>query len=74
MALLAYPLMWVARLWPAIGVAQVAMLLNPILTAWTGGLLFRQGDAWAGAGALSTAVPADLWLGDAGLALCPDLF
>jgi hypothetical protein len=43
MALLAYPLLWVARLWPAIGMAQIAMLLNPMITAWTGGLLFRTG-------------------------------
>jgi hypothetical protein len=43
MALLTYPLMWIALLWPAIGLAQIAMLLNPILTAWTGGLLFRAG-------------------------------
>ena len=43
MALLAYPLMWLALLWPAIGLAQIAMLLNPLLTAWTGGLLFRIG-------------------------------
>src|SRR5215207_1712882 len=43
MALLAYPLMWLARVWPAIGLAQIAMLLNPILIAWTGGLLFRTG-------------------------------
>src|SRR5690606_28490863 len=41
MALLVYPMLWVARLWPAVGLAQVAMLLNPILTAWTGGLLYR---------------------------------
>jgi hypothetical protein len=43
MALLAYPLLWIARLWPAIGLAQSAMLLNPLLTAWTGGLLYRTG-------------------------------
>ncbi len=43
MALAAYPLIWIARLWPAFGLAQTALLLNPILTAWTGGLLFRTG-------------------------------
>jgi hypothetical protein len=43
MALLAYPLIWIARLLPALGLVQSALLLNPILTAWTGGLLFRAG-------------------------------
>src|SRR5687768_12029325 len=43
MALLAYPLLWIGRVWPAIGLAQIAMLLNPMLTAWTGALLFRAG-------------------------------
>ncbi len=40
MTLLALPLVWIARLWPAIGLAQTALLLNPLLTAWTGGLLY----------------------------------
>ena len=40
MTLLALPLVWLARLWPALGLAQTALLLNPLLTAWTGGLLF----------------------------------
>jgi hypothetical protein len=41
MALLAYPLIWFAQLWPGLGLVQVALLLNPLLTAWTGGLLVR---------------------------------
>jgi hypothetical protein len=56
MALLAYPLLWIARIWPAIGLAQVAMLLNPILTAWTGGLLFRTGRRLGWSRRTSTAV------------------
>lgn len=40
MTLLALPLVWLARLWPALGLAQTALLLNPLLTAWTGGLLY----------------------------------
>lgn len=40
MTLLALPFVWAARLWPAIGLTQTALLLNPLLTAWTGGLLF----------------------------------
>ncbi|MBI3958455.1 MAG: hypothetical protein HY328_06570 [Chloroflexi bacterium] len=40
MTLLALPLVWLARLWPAVGLTQTALLLNPLLTAWTGGLLY----------------------------------
>lgn len=40
MTLLAVPLIWLARLWPGIGLADTALLLNPILTAWTAALLF----------------------------------
>jgi hypothetical protein len=43
MALLAYPILWVARLWPNLGLVHAAMLLNPLLTAWTGALLYRTG-------------------------------
>src|SRR3954470_3493177 len=56
MALLAYPMLWLARLWPALGIAQIAMLLNPILTAWTGGLLFRTGRRLGWRRRTSTAV------------------
>ena len=40
MTLLALPLIWLARLWPAIGLTHAALLLNPLLTGWTGGLLY----------------------------------
>ncbi len=43
MALLALPLVWLARVWPAIGLTHAALLLNPILTALTGALLYRAG-------------------------------
>ena len=56
MALLAYPLLWIARLLPALGLAQVAMLLNPILTAWTGALLYRAGRRLEWSRATSVAV------------------
>jgi len=41
MVALAMPLVWLARLWGAIGLVHAALLLNPLLTAWTGALLFR---------------------------------
>lgn len=41
MSLLAWPLVWLAQQWQALGLVQTALLLNPILTAWTGGLLYR---------------------------------
>ncbi len=58
MALLAYPLLWVARLWPGLGLVQFALLLNPLLTAWTGGLLFRAGRrlGWSRAAAVAVAL------------------
>lgn len=43
MALLAVPLVWIARVWPSIGMVHAAMLLNPLLTAWTAALIFRLG-------------------------------
>ena len=43
MPLLALPLVWLARIWDIIGLVQAALLLNPILTAWTGALLYRTG-------------------------------
>lgn len=43
MTLLALPLVWLALLWQSLGLVHAALLLNPILTAWTGGLLFRTG-------------------------------
>lgn len=56
MALLVYPILWIARLWPAFGLAQAAMLLNPLLTAWTGGLLYRTGRRLGWSRATSVAV------------------
>lgn len=41
MTLLLVPLVWLARQMPAVGLVQAALLLNPLLTAWTGALLFR---------------------------------
>ena len=41
MGLLALPLVWLAQQWTALGLVQMALLLNPILTAWTGGLVYR---------------------------------
>ncbi|MEZ4636182.1 MAG: hypothetical protein R2856_14675 [Caldilineaceae bacterium] len=41
MGMLALPLVWLAQQWTALGLVQMALLLNPILTAWTGGLLYR---------------------------------
>ncbi len=43
MPLLAFPLVWLAKQWSIVGLVQAALLLNPILTAWTGGLLYRTG-------------------------------
>ena len=41
MVLLALPLVWLAKQWETLGLVQAALLLNPLLTAWTGGLLYR---------------------------------
>lgn len=56
--LLAWPLVWLARLWPSVGLVQAALLLNPLLTAWTGALLYRTGRrlGWPQATALATAL------------------
>ncbi len=43
MVLLAMPLVWLAKQWGAVGLVHAALLLNPLLTAWTGALLFRAG-------------------------------
>jgi len=43
MPLLALPLVWLAKQWRIVGLVQAALLLNPLLTAWTGALLFRIG-------------------------------
>lgn len=58
MALLAWPLVWLARLWPVVGLVHVALLLNPLLTAWTGALIYRAGRRldWRPSTALATAL------------------
>ena len=43
MPLLALPLVWLAKHWRIVGLVQAALLLNPVLTAWTAGLIFRTG-------------------------------
>ena len=58
MVLLAAPLVWLAKVWPPIGLVHVAMLLNPLLTAWTGAMLFRTGRrlGWSRALSIATAL------------------
>ncbi len=58
MVLLSLPLVWFAKWWDQIGMARAALLLNPILTAWTGALLYRLGCrlGWNRAAALFTAL------------------
>ncbi len=43
MTVLALPLVWGALLWNRLGLVHTALLLNPILTALTGALLYRAG-------------------------------
>ena len=43
MPLLAFPLVWLANFWSVLGLTHTALLLNPLLTAWTGALVFRSG-------------------------------
>ncbi|MBV7333836.1 hypothetical protein KFU94_37515 [Chloroflexi bacterium TSY] len=43
MTLLTLPLVWFAKVWSSRGLVQTALLLNPLLTAWTGALLYRTG-------------------------------
>ncbi len=56
--LLAYPLVWLAQQWPGVGLVQAALLLNPLLTAWTGALLYRSGRrlGWSVGTATATAL------------------
>jgi hypothetical protein len=58
MVLLALPLVWLAKLWPALGLVQAALLLNPLLTAFTGALLYRTGRrlGWSQPTALAAAL------------------
>jgi hypothetical protein len=41
--LAALPLVWLAQWWEKIGMVRAALLLNPLLTAWTGALIYRLG-------------------------------
>ena len=56
--LLLLPLVWIAKNWPAIGLVQAALLLNPLLTAWTGALVYRSGRrlGWNRQAAVFTAL------------------
>jgi hypothetical protein len=58
MVWLAAPLVWLAKLWPSLGLVHAALLLNPLLTAWTGALLFRTGRrlGWSRAHAIAAAL------------------
>ena len=58
MVLLAAPLVWAASVWPQIGLVHAALLLNPLLTAWTGALLFRTGRrlGWSRAASIGGAL------------------
>ncbi len=58
MLLLALPLVWLAQAWDKIGMARAALLLTPLLTAWTGALLYRFCSrlSWNRAAAVFTAL------------------
>lgn len=67
MTLLALPLVWGGLLWNRIGLVHAALLLNPILTALTGALLYRAGirlgwrRATATAGAIGFGLATMAW-------------
>ncbi|MCB9138302.1 MAG: hypothetical protein H6642_08150 [Caldilineaceae bacterium] len=58
MPLLALPLVWLAKQWAIVGLVQAALLLNPLLTAWTGSLVYRTGArlGWRRRAAISAAL------------------
>jgi hypothetical protein len=58
MTLLAIPLVWLGRVWPALGLVQTALLLNPLLTAFSAALLYRTGRrlGWGQSTALAVAL------------------
>jgi hypothetical protein len=58
MVLLAMPLVWLAKQWGAVGLVHAALLLNPLVTAWTGALLFRTGRrlGWSRPTSIATAL------------------
>jgi hypothetical protein len=58
LTLLLLPLVWLAHLWPTLGLVQSALLLNPLLTAHTAVLIYRAGRrlAWSPAAALASGL------------------
>lgn len=58
MGLLAYPFAWLALHWRSLGLVHAVLLLNPLLTAWTGALLYRTGRrmGWSISTAVATAL------------------
>ena len=58
MVLLAMPLVWLAKQWGAVGLVHAALLLNPLVTAWMGALLFRTGRrlGWSRPTSIATAL------------------
>jgi hypothetical protein len=56
--LLLWPLVWLAHLWPALGLVHTALLLNPLLTAHTAVLIYRAGRrlTWSPGAALASAL------------------
>ena len=54
--LLALPLVWLATLWSAIGTVHAALLVTPLLTAWTGALLYRTGRRFSWTAGVSICV------------------
>ncbi len=58
MTVLALPLVWGALLWNRLGLVHTALLLNPILTALTGALIYRAGIrlGWRRATATAAAI------------------
>ena len=56
--LLAVPLAWLGLVWPSVGIVHVSLLLNPLLTAWAGALLFRAGRrfGWRRSTSIATAL------------------
>lgn len=58
MTLLTVPLLWLAQRGGLLGMVQVALLLNPLFTAYTGALVYRLGRrlGWGRDTALATAL------------------
>lgn len=56
--LLAAPFVWLALIWQRLGLVETALILNPILTAATGALIYRTGIrlGWERAPSVATAL------------------